>query len=333
MPFTGDNYSGGIGRGISGLGEGFARMISENQKAKKEHAGDQAVIDYAVKHQMLTPEEHTKYLNGSRSQKNDIVAGFTRTFAMDIQRQNAVDQRREQLARTNLLTAGAASKFAGPDSREGAPQPLVLPDGSVVPDRFYVPGARQVISTQPQLPLGTELGEFVWNGKQLVKKSSAGAQSRGAQFTEDVRRFNLDDILRQIGDVQGEIAAGNVRSGPDWLPLGETYGSKVERLQAQRDALTPSLDEIHDLIRDAKPATPAPKLSALDQQALIWARSNSDDPRAAKVLARLGLGSGAVPSPTPAQTGKVLVKSPDGKVGYVPEGQLAAALQQGYTKQ
>ena len=285
-----------LASGIGKLGEGISGGIStgfeQARKAQEEQSANQLIIDYAIKNNLITPEQHTQYLNGSASTKNGVVAGLTRTLAMDMQRKNAEDQRREQLARTNLLTAQAASKFAGPDSREGTPQPLTLPDGTVIPGHYYVPGARRVISTQPQLPLGAELGEFVWNGKQLVKKPSADAQGPEARFMEVARRSNLDNILRQIGEVQGEISTGNQRPGPDWLPGFTTpYSDQLRKLEARRNALT---DAPATAAAPSGPAGEQTTLSPQDQQALTWARSNSDDPRAAKVLARLGLGSGTV---------------------------------------
>jgi hypothetical protein len=156
-----------------------------------------------------------------------------------------------------------------------------------------------VINAEPQqsLPLGSELTPgFVWNGKQLVRKPAPDPRTA---WMAEVKQNSLDDILRQIGVVQGEISTGNRRPGPDWLPGFTTpYAEQLQKLEARRNALTAG----------AAPASATPSgpvrapttLSPQDQQALTWARSNSDDPRAAKILAKLGFGSGtAAPSPTP----------------------------------
>jgi hypothetical protein len=369
MPFnvSPSSYIGGqlLASGIGNLGEGLAKGIGTGwesyQRAKEEQSANDIIIDYAVKNNLITPEEHTKYLEGSKSQKNGVVAGLTRTYAMDMQRQNAEAQRREMLARTNRLISEAAPfmptiKTVEDPATGGKVSVLTTSPHSIMP----VPGT----SRQPDAVVQQD--GFFWDGKKWVQKRAGGPLDLLEAVEKQNQKSNMKKILEEIAEAQGQIDAGNVRSGPDWLPLGETYESKVKRLRAQRDALTPSLDEIHDLIRDAKPATPAPNLSTVDQQALSWARSNSHDPRASKILARLGLGNGtAAPSPTqggrppqmgerriiqgvlaewdgkgwlPSQGspaapgGKVLVKSPDGKVGYIPGNQLQAALQQGYTQ-
>jgi hypothetical protein len=74
MPFNPQaNYIGGqlLAQGIGNLGQGIGGGLStafeQYQKAIKEHEGDQAIIDYALKTGRITPEQHTAYLEGNRS--------------------------------------------------------------------------------------------------------------------------------------------------------------------------------------------------------------------------------------------------------------------------
>lgn len=91
MPFTVNvgPYQGGsyLASGLSNLGSGIADAIKEMRQAQQDEAADNLIIQHAMKTGQISPEQYTQFLNGSRTQKNGIVAGLARNFAMDIQQQ------------------------------------------------------------------------------------------------------------------------------------------------------------------------------------------------------------------------------------------------------
>ncbi|MGI9089189.1 MAG: hypothetical protein ACR2HH_15860 [Chthoniobacterales bacterium] len=158
----------------------------------------------------------------------------------------------ERLGMSNAITANSMATMmkAKNDAqlqdaaREGQPQPMRLGDGSAIPNRYYVPGAHTVIDTSPASapgapPSGLTIPPgWVWNGKQLVQQhDSSGNNDDVAQLQNLARTSKLQNIDQQIGAAQGEIAAGNKRPGPDWLPFTTPYSDQVKQLQAQRDAI------------------------------------------------------------------------------------------------
>jgi hypothetical protein len=70
----------------------------------------------------------------------------------------------------------------------------------------------------------------------------------------------------------GLIQNAKVRAGKAWTP--------------EMDAASQAL--LLPVANSAKPATPARSLTPQDQEALNWANSNPNDPRAAQIKQRLG---------------------------------------------
>lgn len=136
------------------------------------------------------------------------------------------------------------------DPKEGVPQPLVLPDGSVLPGRFYVPGAHTVISTSPQpsdtrssgyYPGQEVIPGWIWDGSRLRPKENQTQKAKAdpmTRFAEIARQSEFDDLNHQIAAIKGELATGNARPGPDWLPWVTTpYADQLRQLEAKRDSL------------------------------------------------------------------------------------------------
>src|SRR5262245_29981154 len=118
MPFTvsPSSYYGPqlIMQGAQNLSEGLVKGMEEWRKAQQEQAGNDIIIDYAMKNNLLSPEEHTKFIQGNSNVKSGIVAGLVRSFALDVQRQQmeGLKEQREAMAETRLAQAEARRRGA-----------------------------------------------------------------------------------------------------------------------------------------------------------------------------------------------------------------------------
>jgi hypothetical protein len=217
------------------------------------------------------------------------------------------------------IANGAAKAFATKAILgEGVPQPMRLPDGSSLPGQFYVPGAKQVIRTSPPPskltatpPVGLQVpAGYYWDGSKVVplQKPAAGPppanltippgmfwngqrieqirQGANNSLTDDIaqleaqnRQSQLDAINKQIADAQANVAAGNVRAGPDWLPIATPYADQVKGLVGKRDALLNS-----------------PGVLPVQSEASTLPETTGIDPAVALTQARAKIQAGADPA-------------------------------------
>lgn len=185
----------------------------------------------------------------------------------------------------------------------GRPQPLIAPDGTVI-QGYYIPGARQIIGRdQPSVihggppPSLTIPPGWVWNGRQLVQAQPENAsevdQLLRLQQTQQAqqRSAELRQMDEEIASLQGEVASGNKRPGPDFLPFATSYADSLAGARAKRNALAQSTGPaIASIAQPAPTPAPAPA-SQEDLRAL--ARQALNDPTATpehKAAARRILG-------------------------------------------
>ena len=110
MPFNsgGQTYQGGnfLYGGLSNfganLGEGATKAIADMRKAEEDQSADNLIIEHAKSTGQITPEQYTQFINGSRTQKNGIVAGLARNLATDLAQQEKQARAESLLANTEL---------------------------------------------------------------------------------------------------------------------------------------------------------------------------------------------------------------------------------------
>ena len=97
--------------GLSNLGEGAAKAVAEMRKAQEDESADNIIIEHAKQTGQLTPEQYTQFINGSRTQKNGIVAGLARNLAMILAQQKQLADERELALRYRGLNRDIAAQF------------------------------------------------------------------------------------------------------------------------------------------------------------------------------------------------------------------------------
>lgn len=158
----------------------------------------------------------------------------------------------------------------------------------------------QINRPQPEQPKGMAIGTIIptpagdivvkgfdKNGQPetqlVIKDDKVLAQEK---INEEARRSaetNRNKILGQAAEAEAQAKLGNMRPGPDFLPVFEPYTVKAARLRAEAGSAPQSQPA------PARAAAPAAAMSAQDQQALAWAKQNPNDPRAAAIIKRLGM--------------------------------------------
>jgi hypothetical protein len=247
VEYRGDRYIAEAGNQIgSSLSRGFENFIARNRAEDQDDAWSQTVFNSA--NGLLSEDERRRFLNGNPSERKGIAIGLIARRAQDWQQKEA-------------------EMRWGRDPREGIPQPLVLPDGSSLPGRYYIPGSRSVIDTNPQAtapPLGQEVVPgFIWNGRTLIPKTKTGKGDEIGQLEELTRTSRLNALNQEIASLKGELAGGNQRPGPDWVPwLTTPYADRVKQLEVERDALMrPSSPQPRDPSAYADPGVIPPTTS------------------------------------------------------------------------
>jgi hypothetical protein len=285
-------------QGLSVAGENIAKAIEEAKKAQDEQAGNQIIIDHALANGRITPEEHTKYLQGSAGQKNSIVAGLARNFAMDIEQQklNAAkeaqtalsEERSQRAAALNWTPDAAAQQSArwtgnelvpvGPGKYALAPYGGGSGQDQVVTDPLTISG-----KAIPGIGVNRKTGQYVYYG---------GMQGGGVQVQTDPKT-NLPYYIDQKGQ-------------PHFLTTNQVMAGNMMPSNAPAPSATPGFiaRQLQSLFGGGASPTPAPaaaqapvgvapgygaQLSEQDQQALAWARAHPKDSRATAILGKLGI--------------------------------------------
>jgi hypothetical protein len=205
MPFTVNvgPYQGGnfLFQGMNNLGEGIGKGIQQYQQAQQDEAADQILFKYAVQQGALNTDEQASFLNGSRSQKNGIIAGVVRQFALEQAKQEmqakqmqlaAQEEQRRSMADLRAQQAAAFS-FAPSDEQKALARATgneIIQTGpgkwQVVPYGGNDSGQEAVITdpltingkTIPGIGVNRKTGQYVYFG---------GMQGGGVQIEVDPR--------------------------------------------------------------------------------------------------------------------------------------------------
>jgi hypothetical protein len=304
MPFTVSpgTYQGGefLYGGLSGLGKGIGDAFQKVQQAQADETADSLIVKHALDTGQLTADQYADFKNGSRAQKNGIVAGLARNFAMDLAQQNLETQKatraaqeESRLASAELRRQQAAAFNWTPD--EAAKQVARWAGTELVqvgPGKFQpVPYGDVAGSDQPVS--ARRLKDDAGRSLPYVAISKPG--SNAFQIRPDLPGgFEIDPsgLTNEIGTRD----ANNV-----WRPVKASDKMFIERKdQPPPPAPQPSIlsRAYQAVFGGGTPATPTPTPSATltatpnplgvadsygvtlgpqDQQALAWARSNPGD--------------------------------------------------------
>lgn len=282
MPFTGQaTFDATIG---AQGGNAIASAISaafQRERVRQEQGGN---LDMIVQHGrdrgLVSDEEWNRYQSAPpRSETRiGIGNGVAVNMGTDLARQKAQSEMDFRVAESNRQNAMAQRQLglmqlsADQAAREGTPQPLQLPDGSVIPGRYYVPGARAVIDTNPertQKPVAAD--SFVTLARDLKARTGAdlgewehamNKRTEGNDFVADFpKRSYIDETTGKTMSIGGttrriptstyqqfmgrvnaiEGGAGSAAPNPGVDPLtqardaigrGAPRGEVIKRLQA-----------------------------------------------------------------------------------------------------
>jgi hypothetical protein len=300
MPFTQQvgGYQGGnfMFQGLSNLGQGIGKGIEQMQEAQQNEAADN--------------------LNGSRTQKNGVVAGLARNFAMDMQqqsmqakqqemqalveqRQAAAEQRRQQTAAFNWTPDEAArqtARWTGNELVQTGPgkfQPVPYGDtggaaGAVTATRLKDEKGRElpfVSVTKPGSNAFQILPDFTGGAIQLDENGvpyKVGPKGVKVPLTSQEASAMMQMGIKLPGQQTGDVpdapsGASDVTKILNYI-MGAFGGGGIGG-PTRSATPTPTMT----------PEARGPQLAPQDQQALAWARANPGDPRAAAILRKLGI--------------------------------------------
>jgi len=140
MPFTVNPgaYQGGqfFLQAGQNLSENIIKAMDEWKKAKQDEAANQMIVNYAMNtkdeqgNPLMSPEEHTKFLQGNANAKSGMIAGLVRRFALDTQRQQTLALQEQRQATAELRKQQAQDYEARAKQRGMAGQPIWIQDES-----------------------------------------------------------------------------------------------------------------------------------------------------------------------------------------------------------
>jgi hypothetical protein len=152
MPYDpGISYQGGnyLFQGLSGLGRNIGSGIEDAQKKHDELARQlgesDTIVNYARAHNQMSPEDYTKYIGASATQKSGIAEGLAKNLALDAadRHQQAALQNAIDVARIHAAAAGAGMAFSTPE-QVAFTQSYLPPGYTAAPGR----GAPQIIKPE-----------------------------------------------------------------------------------------------------------------------------------------------------------------------------------------
>lgn len=240
-----------------------------------------------------------------------ILDGFTKLKAG--QETNA--QTNAQNQTIAMLTGALASKGAGAGNKSVYQEAFDRAAGKGAAEFAALRGYSKVQSNVQQLK---EVVNALRNGKGQISGAGVGMLPQALRQASGVLPEGFD--ISESANVQAKVARVIQQS------LRETLGAQFTEMEGVRllkNAYDPNASEKEN----------ADRIEAAINAMLADAESLQ---RTAEYGDEMGTLKGSIPSRfTPAvtpPTGKVRVKDPSGKIGMIPQSQLSAALQQGYTE-
>lgn len=174
---------------------------------------------------------------------------------------------------------------------------------------------------QPQVTAGLELASDQGLKEALSNKEGDKLQTK---FGALAGKANVD--LTSAMNKYEELAPKKDRTLLG-IPVGGILGQTTDdKTPASRQVLLDALGLTDKLDRLKQIRAERERLSGAGHTPPVNVQSNSGGP------ATVSSVQAPTPPSTTAPTGKVLVKDPQGRAGYIPADQLDSALKQGYTK-
>lgn len=210
ISYRGDQY---IAQGISSLGQNVGQSIfkikEDLDKAKEDKAADDILFGLAQQQNMLNPEEQARYLSGDTKERNGIIAGTLRKFALNFQQQQ-LESLQEQRA-------------ANADYRRMQMQMFPLQQQSLIDERKQ----RMALAGEREDELFRKKAATTWTP---TKEDEARAAAAGHAYTYDpVKGYQITPITGggdaetiPFTDASGKVTKVSVRSGLGQNLLAQT---------------------------------------------------------------------------------------------------------------
>jgi len=251
MPYDNFNLADSVAAG-RGLVAPIGDAINTWRARETSNATSDAILQHELLAHRITPAEYETYRQTPDFLKSGIAAGLIQNIADDWKRavgQSEIDYRKahEQfmLGRDKIsdwahqkiwvTDANGNTYEAGEYDEQGNPH--YLPYGGPQTNRNRAAGPPPSNLLQPP--------GMVWDGFKFVPDPNLRKRTNVADDLTQLQALSREAELRkldeQIASIQGEIAGGNQRPGPDWLPWVTTpYADQLKQLRAKRDALAGS---------------------------------------------------------------------------------------------
>lgn len=300
----------GMGEFMTRNGQMTAEQLAEVsampvQKAKGYMTS--LVADAARKQEAMTAEKLASIRAGGRD-GNGIIYDRGRAYRLDEQGNAQPLVNSEPAPRMvpvvdpvtgeirSMVPEGAIMGRSDTPAAERAPSEFTASTG----ERFVMGPQGQMVqigktAPAPSVGIGTVIptaaGDLVVKGigrdgmpeTQLVQPDERALMAQ--KQLEQQRQTQIEAVAKarsEAAQYEAKDRSGNVRPGPDWLPIFQPYRERAAGKRAEADTLAAGLP--------AGRSTVAPRtLSPQDQQALDWANANPNDPRAAAIRQRLGM--------------------------------------------
>lgn len=218
----------------------LADVVRHYQETSAAADSSDVLMDAALASRRITPEDYERYKKAPLASRPGIAFGHI---------QNEMNRWKEREAQSRIdahkpspwaqqpvwvTDEGGNSYQAGVFDEKGNPH--YLPYG-----RAGAPGTSKGREAGPppqNLPVPPGL---LWDRFKLIpdpnlRKADSGTDDL-AQLDSMARTAQLRKLDQDIAEAQGEIASGNKRPGPDWLPFTTPYADRAAQLRRQREAL------------------------------------------------------------------------------------------------
>lgn len=283
IEYRGDQYAF---QGISNFGRNIGAGIEEWKKKHDEMAQalgeSDTIVSRALQTGTMTPDKYTEYLGSSAKQKEGIAAGIAKNQALDIADKEFQAQKDYQYAALQNQIKIAQMHIAAQGGGGGGMTPELLAamqDAAKRGGKILAPTSAHSFQYLDEPGKGGDVhkpGEMlrdptngqvigVWEGGDKLFKPAGGDSKPWGKLLDGTDNTN-DDKKKDKGPPQSQ--------GPFW-DFGH-YGPAMQPPGGFQPAPPPQA------------AQGTKVLSAQDQQALEWAQTNSNDPRAATILKKLG---------------------------------------------
>lgn len=235
MPFQLQNVNVGSDLRLKAaldIAENIRKERERREQTEKDIAFSDTTMKAALEDGRISDAEYADYLQAPANKKYSVAVAQMANVAEDFKRAQYADR---------LLAERAGQEGWQPD-------PATLQRASEL-GFMYVPQSRRsgswvntraVDVPEPGKAVyddeGNQIGVYDAKGK-ITKLPTRKSDDNPYMDPDFKRKTDLASLDRQIAELQGEIAQGNQKSGPDWNPLATPNADKLRGLLAKRKAL------------------------------------------------------------------------------------------------